>query len=165
MIHMNFKKQYKVALFALTAILVASSILIATNPVSAQQSIGTQAPTTGGVSGIATQAPQQTFTLTNPLKATSIGQVVLDFTTIFSYVVILIAVLALIFVGFQYIMASAQGNSDKIKDLHSYLLYIVIGIAVVIGARVIVQVVFNTLQATGTINSNVSQGVNQALQK
>ena len=102
--------------------------------------------------------------ITNPLYAEfDLARSSLISLTIFSYIVILLAVLALIWVGFQYILAASQGNSDKIKDLHGYLLYIVIGIAVVIGARVIVQVVFNTLQATGTINSNISQSVNSAL--
>jgi TRAP-type C4-dicarboxylate transport system permease small subunit len=94
----------------------------------------------------------------------SIGQAVLNFVQIFSYVVILLAVLAIIYVGFQYILASASGNATKIKELHTYLLYIVIGIAVVIGAQVIVRVVLNTLQATGTVNSNIIQGANKALQ-
>jgi hypothetical protein len=117
--------------------------------------------TGGGTSG----ASQKTayFTLTNPLHANSIGEVVLDFVQIFSYIVILLAVLMLIYVGFQYILASAQGDSGKIKDLHGYLLWIVVGIAVVIGARVIVQVVINTLSATGTVSPTIINSANKAL--
>lgn len=106
-----------------------------------------------------------TFTLQNPLKVNSIGELVKNFVEIFSYIVILIAVVMLIYVGFQYIVASAKGDSGTIKELHSWLLWIVVGVAIVIGARVIVQVVINTISATGTVSPNVIQSANNALQK
>jgi uncharacterized protein involved in response to NO len=62
--------------------------------------------------------------------------------------------------GLQYVLA--QGNSDRIKELHKTLLAIVIGIAIVIGARVIVQVVINTLKATNVINSSTLNQVQNA---
>lgn len=158
---MNFKKHSSVAACAFAAILVASALLMVARPASAQQIIGGDGTGSGSILG--GDKASQTFTIANPLKATSIGEVVLDFIQIFSYVVILLAVLCLIWVGFQYIMASAQGNSDKIKELHGYLLWIVIGIAVVIGARVIVQVVLNTLSATGAVNSSAFQSAKSAL--
>lgn len=129
---------------------------------------GTVQPTqTAGITGGGgtVTGSGSTFAITNPLNANSIGEVVLSFIQIFSYVVILLAVLCLIYVGFQYILASAQGDSGKIKELHGYLLYIVIGIAIVIGARVIVEVVINTLAATGTVNSGVINGARNALPK
>ncbi|MDE1940639.1 MAG: hypothetical protein KGI66_00780 [Patescibacteria group bacterium] len=107
---------------------------------------------------------QPTFTLVNPLQVNSIGGLIETFVEIFSYIAILIAVLMLIWVGFQYITAAAQGNSEKIKSLHSYLLWIVVGVAIVIGARVIVQITINTLSATHTVSQNVIQSANNALQ-
>ena len=103
-----------------------------------------------------------TFTLSNPLKVNSIGALVQSFVEVFSYVVILLAVLLLIYVGLQYVLA--RGNPQKIKELHSWLLWIVVGVAVVIGARVIVTVVINTLSLTGTVNQGVFNSANNALQ-
>ena len=103
----------------------------------------------------------QTFTLTNPLKVNSIGGLVQDFVEIFSYVVILFAVLALIFVGLRFILA--RGNAGEMTKMKDWLFWIVIGVAVVIGARVIIQVVINTLSASGTVDSRTIQSVQKAV--
>jgi len=115
----------------------------------------------------ATPAPQATFTLQNPLRSeiNSVGALVENFVEIFSYIVILLAVVALIFVGFKYILYSAQGKSADIAKLHGWLFWIVIGVAVVIGARVIVKVVINTISATGTVSPGVIQSANDAINR
>lgn len=79
---------------------------------------------------------------------------------IFTYLVILLAVLMLIWVGFKFVLA--QGNVEEMKKLKNMLLWIVVGVAVVIGARIIVKVVINTLEATG-VDKNVIQSANNAL--
>jgi len=79
---------------------------------------------------------------------------------VISYILVLFGILALVWTGLQYVLA--QGNSDRIKELHKTLLAIVIGIAIVIGARVIVQVVINTLKATNVINSSTLNQVQNA---
>jgi hypothetical protein len=103
---------------------------------------------------------QPTFTLSNPLKVSSIGELVQNFVQIFSYIVILLAVLMLIYVGFLYVMS--QGKPDKRKELNSWLLWIVVGVAVVISARLIINIVINTLSASGTVDSNVIQSARNA---
>lgn len=113
-------------------------------------------PTVGGI----TNNTNGTFTLSNPLKVNSIGDLIQNFVEIFSYLVILLAVLALIYVGFLYIVS--QGKPEKRKELNNWLFYIVIGVAVVISARLIVNVVINTLSATGTVNPNVIQSAKNA---
>lgn len=102
----------------------------------------------------------KTSTLTNPLKVDSISGLVQTFVEIFSYLAILFAVLALIWVGFRFILA--RGDSTKMNELKSWLMWIVVGVAVVIGARLIIQVVINTLSATGTVNPGVIQSVQKA---
>jgi heme/copper-type cytochrome/quinol oxidase subunit 2 len=105
----------------------------------------------------------QLITLKNPLQnVTSLGQLVQTFADIFTYLVVLFAIIMLIWVGLQYVLA--RGNSEKMKENSQRLLWIVIGIAIVIGARVLVQVVINTMQATGAINSNVINNANKAVQ-
>jgi cytochrome bd-type quinol oxidase subunit 2 len=104
------------------------------------------------------------FTLKNPLKVDSIGGLIQSFIQIFTYLVIIFAVLMLIWTGFQYVVVSTQGDTKKISELHNRLMWIVIGVAIVIGARVIVEVVINTLSATGTVSPGIIDSANKAIQ-
>ncbi len=120
----------------------------------------TNFPTTSfAVEGVV-PANNQIFTLKNPLKVDSIGGLVQNFVEIFSYIVILFAVLMLVFVGLKFILA--RGNVEEMKKLKDWLLRIVVGVAVVIGARVIIQVVINTLSASGTVDQQTIQSVKKA---
>jgi preprotein translocase subunit YajC len=74
--------------------------------------------------------------------------------------VIILAVLTLIWVGLQFILA--RGDVAKMKELKEWLLWIVVGIAVVISARLIVDIVINTLSATGTIDANTLNTIKSA---
>ena len=101
-----------------------------------------------------------TFTLSNPLKVDSVGGLIQNFVDIFSYIVILGAVLTIIWVGLQFILAS--GNPDRLKELKKWLLGILCGVAVVIGARIIIDIVINTLASTGVVNQSTIQAVKKA---
>jgi hypothetical protein len=101
------------------------------------------------------------FTLQNPLKVKSLGGLIEAFVEVFSYLVILFAVLALVYVGLQYILA--RGNPERMKELSNWLLWIVVGVAVVIGARILVSVVINTLGASGVVDPKVIQSANNAI--
>jgi hypothetical protein len=101
--------------------------------------------------------------LQNPLKADSVGELIQDFVVIFSYLVILGAVLALIWVGLQFILA--RGNPAKMTELKEWLLWIVVGVAVVIGARLIIQVVINTLSASGAVDQQTIQSAQNAVNR
>jgi len=105
-------------------------------------------------------APQKVVTLTNPLKVDSVGGLIQNFVEIFSYIVILGAVLALIWVGLQFILS--RGNPAKMNELKDWLILIIIGVAVVIGARLIIQVVINTLSASGAVDERTIQSVKKA---
>jgi len=106
------------------------------------------------------------FTLQNPLRSDidSVGALVQAFIEIITYIAIIFAVLAFIWVGFQYVTSAATGNASKIKELHKQLMWLVIGVAIVIAARVIIQIVINTISATGTVSPTVIQSANDALQ-
>lgn len=108
-----------------------------------------------------TSSSGSTFTLKNPLKVDSVGGLVQNFVEIFSYIVILFAVLALVYVGLRFILA--RGDATQMKELKEWLLWIVVGVAVVIGARIIIQVVINTLSATGTIDQGIINSTQDAL--
>ena len=105
---------------------------------------GTVNPSSGG-----------TFYLQNPLSSqfTTVGGLVSGFIQIFVYLVVLFAVVMIIYVGLRLVLA--QGNKDELIKRKDQLLMLVIGLAIVIGARIIVQVVISTLQSTGTVNPTV----------
>ncbi|MFA6315558.1 MAG: pilin [Candidatus Paceibacterota bacterium] len=101
-----------------------------------------------------------TFTLSNPLKVKSIGGLVQDFIQIFSYIAVLFAVLVIIYIGFSMVMA--RGKPEETKKLKVWLGGVVIGVAVIIGARLIIDVVINTLSATNIVDSNFIQSARDA---
>lgn len=132
-------------------------------PVTAWAQTPTPTPAPGTGTGSTGGAAQNMFYIQNPLnpRFNSVGGLINGFLEIFSYLVILFAVLMLIWVGLQFVLA--QGKPDRMKELKNWLLWIVVGVAIVIGARIIVAVVINTLQATGVVNQGVIQNANNAL--
>jgi hypothetical protein len=102
-----------------------------------------------------------TFTLQNPLKVNSVSDIILTFMQIASYIAVLFGVLALVYVGLQFILA--RGNSERMKELSKWLLYIVIGVAIILGARIMISVIINTLSATGTVNPSIIQNAKNAI--
>ena len=101
-------------------------------------------------------------TLDNPLpNVKSVGDLVKTGLEIFTYVAVIIGVIMLILVGFQYIMA--RGSPDKMKEASQRLLYIIIGIAIVIGARIAVSIVISTLDVSGAVDPKVIQSAKNAL--
>lgn len=115
----------------------------------------------GRSASVVDQPSSKIVPLQNPLKVDSIGGLVQSFVEIFSYIVILGAVLALIWVGLQFILA--RGNPERMNELKSWLSWIVIGVAVVIGARLIIQVVINTLSTSGAVDQRTIQSVQKAV--
>jgi hypothetical protein len=130
--------------------------------VLAQETIGGPNSEGSSVGGGTTNG--KVFTITNPLKVDSIGGLVQTLVEVFSYIAILFAVVVFIYIGFQYVVKSAQGNTAEISKLHNSLFWLVVGVAVVISARVIVQLVINTLSATGTIDKGVIDSAYKASQ-
>jgi len=89
--------------------------------------------------------------LPNPLGVSSVNDLLYLAVDIATYVGVVLAVIFLIYAGFKYI--AARGNSDKITEAHHFLLAVVIGIAILIGATAIVNVVKNTLTSAGLVKS------------
>ena len=82
--------------------------------------------------------------LTNPLKAKSFEGL---FRDILSNVIIpvtaLIGVVFIIYAGFKFV--TSQGNPEKLKEAKKRLLYVLIGVAIIITAEVILDLLLNTL--------------------
>lgn len=98
--------------------------------------------------------------LPNPLNVSSISDLLYLAVDIATYVGVVLAVIFLIYAGFKYI--AAQGNQAKITEAHHFLLAVVIGIAILIGASAIVNVVENTLTSAGLVNSSTFSAPNSS---
>ena len=97
--------------------------------------------------------------LPNPLKVSSVSDLLYLAVDIATYIGVVLAVIFLIYAGFKYI--AAQGNSVKITEAHHFLLAVVIGIAILIGASAIVNVIENTLTSAGVVNSSTFSAPSQ----
>ena len=163
----------KIKLSLVIATVVSGSLLFNTALIHASASPGLTpdvtgqyqtSPNTGQSANTSPSASPSgsVVTLKNPLdpKFDSVGKLIQGAVDIFAYLVIIFAVLAIIWTGFEFIIA--QGSVTKMKDLKDRLLYIVIGVAIVIGARLIVSIVINTLEASGVVNSTVIQSAKNA---
>jgi hypothetical protein len=155
---MNKQIIQKILLIIILPVFLLPMFVYAENPIAPAGAADNSLIPAGQVSN---SKPVPMVTLQNPLKVNSIGGLVQDFVVIFSYIVILFAVLMLIWVGLKFILA--RGNVEEMKKLKSWLLWIVVGVAIVIGARVIVQVVISTLSASGTIDQRIINSTNNAL--
>ena len=108
---------------------------------------GTLAQTTPpGNGGFTTPAgTENAVTVENPLVAESIVQLfetILDVLLIFAVPII---VFFIIYAGFMYV--TARGNESTIKKAHMALLYALIGGLLILGARVLIEVVSGTVDA------------------
>jgi hypothetical protein len=162
---MKFSNKQQVKYSTWVIVFASALLLMPVSRAEAQAGAGVTSPSpaagVGGSSAAPAAGPQGTFTLQNPLsKFDSIGAIVEGFVEIFSYIVILFAVLMLIWTGLQY--TTAQGKPERLTALNKQLGMIVIGVAIVIGARIIITVVINTLEATKLVNTNVIQSARNA---
>lgn len=156
--------QSKKYILSILLFFVAIPVLVnATPPATPGAQVGGADSQPGAQIGGTNLTPGDTFGIKNPLdpKFNSVGSLVQGFVMIFSVIAVLFAVLALIWVGFRFILA--RGDPTKMNELKSWLMWIVVGVAVVIGASAIIQVVINTLSATGTVNQSVIQNVQKAI--
>ncbi len=119
---------------------------------AADSSTGLPGPDSStGVPTTVTSQPVQK--LQNPLRVDSIKDVIILTVNILIYAGISFAILAIIFVGFKFVMA--QGNPEKINDAKRWFMWIIIGLAVLISARVIVDIIQNTLVKSGVVNESL----------
>lgn len=83
--------------------------------------------------------------ISNPLKKefSDIPSLVNGLVKIALQVGTIIAVLALVWVGFKFILA--QGNPGEIEKARQALWWVIIGIAILFGAQIIVEIIKGTL--------------------
>ena len=83
--------------------------------------------------------------LQNPLGNTTIAQLLSLLLKAFVRLGIPIAILFLVYTGFLFV--TAQGNDTKITKAKTSLLYTIIGIAVLVGAEVMANIIRATVES------------------
>ncbi len=143
---------------------------VPSSPTSSGGITGASTPPPGGITGGTTvpdtsslnQTNTNVVTLKNPLQnVNSISDLILAFMKIVSYLAVIVGVLMLMWVGLQFVLA--RGNPEELKKRSNELLWIIIGIAVILGARILISVIINTLQATGTVNPAIIQSAQSVI--
>lgn len=91
------------------------------------------------------------FELTNPLNLpddASLIDVLNMIVDAAMYIAIPVIVILIIYTGLLFVMA--QGNETKIKEAKQMFFYVIIGTAIILGAKVLVAIVENTMNALNT---------------
>ncbi len=86
-------------------------------------------------------------TIQNPLKVNSIGEFISALLKAIIAIGIPIAILFIVLAGFKFI--AAQGNPEDLKKARQNFLYVVIGIAIFIGAYALAELIMATLRQIG----------------
>lgn len=144
----------KKIIIIITIFIISAAII---HPTYAQQGSATNGsgPQGSATNGPApgTQTSQNLPKLQNPLKVGSIQGVIYLAVDLAIYIGTAFAILALIFVGFKFV--EARGNDVKLKAAKQWFFYVIIGFAILISAKVIVEIVKNTLVQSGVVNEDV----------
>ncbi|MDD5165516.1 MAG: pilin [Candidatus Pacebacteria bacterium] len=152
----------KIAPFLVVAIIAMPSLGYAATTPSSSTDSPARSSTTDSPAVPAHSTSNEVTTLTNPLKGVnSVSDLIFTFMKIISYIAVIFGVLMLMWVGLQFVLA--QGKPEEIKKRSNQLLWVIVGIGIILGARILVSVIINTLDATGSVNSSVIQSAQNAI--
>jgi hypothetical protein len=110
---------------------------------------GTTAPLVGG----GTTKVQTIPKIDNPIKANNVQAFLAGLVDQAIKLGAILAVLVFIWIGFKFVIA--QGDPGKIKEAQQWFLWAVIGTAILIGSKVILEVIKNTLIDSGLVNKGL----------
>ncbi len=91
--------------------------------------------------------PTVTVTLDNPIKAKTFQELVEAILEVVVAIGTPIAILAIIYSGFLFV--SARGNSEKLVKAREAFMWTIIGVAVLLGAKVLSTVISGTIKNLG----------------
>jgi hypothetical protein len=92
--------------------------------------------------------------LVNPLGSSSLCGLILTILKALIALGVPIAVLFIVWAGFKFVLA--QGSQTKLKEAKENFLNTVLGIAIFVGASLIITVVVNTVISLGVTDINTS---------
>ena len=99
----------------------------------------------GGSSGVSGSSGSRT--IQNPLRVNSIAEFISALLRAVIAIGIPIAILFIVLAGFKFI--AAQGSPDKLSEARTNFLYVVIGIAIFIGASALAELIMATIRQIG----------------
>lgn len=121
--------------------------------------VGAQ-PSAGAVGGgarvVVSEAPIVTAPLKklpNPIEANNIQTLLLTVVDIAIAIGSMIATVMFLWIGFKFVMA--RGNQSELKEAKEWFMYAVIGTAILISSKIIVEVIQTTLVNTGVVKESV----------
>ena len=79
----------------------------------------------------------------NPLKSGNFGDLVKKVASTIRIVAIPFAAVAIIIVGFRFVMAVASSKAEDITKTKKILLWVVVGAAIIVGSSYIAEVIVN----------------------
>jgi hypothetical protein len=88
-------------------------------------------------------AEKETVSLSNPLAAKDITQLFSDIIDIILIFAVPIIVFFIIYAGFLYV--TARGNENTIQKAHKALLFALVGGLLILGAKVLIEVISGTV--------------------
>ncbi len=144
------KIKIAIVFVSLTSVFLAN--LIFANSVFAE----TATVNTGGVSVNEKPVNQPIPKLINPLKSDfggSIENLIFSLVDIAIFAGTILVVFVFIWIGFKFVMA--QGDSSAINEAKSWFMYAVIGTAILISSKVIVEIMKNTLVSAGVVDERL----------
>ena len=112
---------------------------------------GSTLPSSGG--GSTVTKPTPVTKLDNPISANNIKELLLQVVDLAINIGLVVSVLMFVWVGFKFIWA--QGNQSELSDAKEWFFYVVIGTALLISSKVIVEVLSTTLVNTGIVNEQL----------
>jgi hypothetical protein len=92
-------------------------------------------------------------TFQNPIHANNVTELLNTVVDIAINIGAIIAVIMFIVIGFKFVLA--QGNETELKTAKEWFMYAVIGTAILISSKVIVEVVKSTLISAGVVNQDL----------
>ncbi len=119
-------------------------------------------PPVGGVdtrssvpsSGVTVRPITQTSErLDNPIQSNDLRSLLASLVNLAIVLGTIVAVFMFIWIGFQFV--TAQGDEGKIKEAKEWFTYAVIGTAILIGSKVILEVIKSTLIDSGLVQDGL----------
>ncbi len=124
----------KIKLLPFTSLILFASVYDYTHAVTS-----TDNPIKDGIGQVKDKFPQAS----EVAKSTTVGGLIIAVIQVLLNILLAVAVLAIIMGGYMYI--TSAGKEEQAKKGRQTLLYAIIGLAVIIMARVIVGIVYGTL--------------------
>lgn len=127
-------------------------LLLANSLAYAQVPPGSGAVTPAPPGSGSVPKPTPTVKLDSPIKAKSIQTLLFQMVDLAIFIGAILAVFMFIWIGFKFVMAR---GGDGVKEAKEWFLWAVVGVAVLMSSKVIVEVMKNTLIATGVVDERL----------